>query len=817
MLTRAWAQIRCYPRRLVAVLLAIVIGVGFTAATVVFSSTVSAGLSATVGAQASRADVVISQPDDMAATLAAARRVDGVRLAEPLYDTGINYASRAAKGSARLGVIAAEPQLRWFGMAQGRLPTDAGQIVIDRTTAEQANLTIGSKVTLSGWDEVTTAVRVSGITDRPASSLTGGLAQFYGSPELFAALGLTTGGTIAVLDAPGASAETVRDSLSAALGEDLTVSTGAERAAEQVRSMTGKSDAIGLLLIGFAVIAMVVAAIVIATTFTILLTQRRRELALLRCVGASARQVRREVLLEGLLLGIGGSAVGIAVGIGVGDLAARLTDTDGGGLSIKTPYLVGVFVIGVAVTVLAAAWPAAKAMRVPPLAALRPATDAPDEASERSTGRIRVWTGTLLTLAGAAVLAYGAAEAEMSIAMGGGILSAVGVLMLTRSALPGVLAILTPLARTGGVPGRMAADNTRRNPGRSAGTSAALLVGVALIVTLQVGAASASATLNNELAGRYPVDVAIADVTGQPLPRSVIDAVADSGVQPAPVAGVMARITPQAPGSDEVLVLAPSAQALAVARGAQPPDQDTVLVPPWWTANGLSAGSTLNLSVGGTSRKFTVEPGHLADTGGGSTVVISPAALRELAPDATTVGLWALLPESASASAVTAALQRATAELPTVEVTGSALQRASTEDALGTMLTMATALLAVAVLIAIVGIGNTLGLSVLERTRESALLRTLGLQRRQLHRMIAVEALLLAAVGALAGIALGIGYGIAGAMATVGSAGRAAVIAVPWGQLGIVLAVAMVAGLLASVLPARRATKVLPAVALAQA
>jgi len=136
---------------------------------------------------------------------------------------------------------------------------------------------------------------------------------------------------------------------------------------------------------------------------------------------------------------------------------------------------------------------------------------------------------------------------------------------------------------------------------------------------------------------------------------------------------------------------------------------------------------------------------------------------------------------------------------------------------LGTLVTLATALLAVAVLIAIVGIGNTLGLSVLERTRESALLRTLGLQRRQLHGMVAVEALLLAAVGAVVGIVLGIGYGIAGSLATVGSVGRATVIALPWGQLGVVLAMALAAGLLASLLPAVRSARVRPAVALAEA
>lgn len=805
--------------------LAVVLGVGFTAATVVFSSTMSASQAASVGGQALRSDAMIEQPESIARALAQARKVDGVRLAEPLYHSSSRYRSPEAKGSATLDSLPADPALRWFGLSRGSWPTGAGQVVVDASTAEQANLTVGTEITLSGWDDGRTAtVTVSGISDAAGSPLAAGNEQIFAPAAVFAALDQTRYGSIAVLGTPGTSPDQLRDNLSTALaadpavGSDATISTGAELADRQVRGMTGKADALGILLLGFAAIAMVVAAIVIGTTFTILLTQRRRELALLRCVGASTGQVRREVLLEGVLLGVGGSAIGVAVGIGVGALAARLTRLDAGGLSVNPPYLLGAFAIGVVVTVLAAAWPAARAMRVSPLAALRPASGALDEVAERRAGRIRVVLGSLATAAGAAALGYGAYSGSLAIAMLGATVSALGVLMLTRSVLPRVLGLLSPLAGTAGVPGRMAAANTRRNPGRSSGTSAALLVGVALIVTLQVGAASARATLDSELAGRYPVDVAVADSAGKPLPRSVIDGVAGSGVDPAPVAGAAARLDRESPmGTREVLVLAPSAAALAVVNEPVTLADDTAVVPPWWTDSGIEVGSKLVLTVAGHTATFTVAAGHLADAGGSTTVVISQRAMQRLAPAAATVALWAQLPESADSGEVTAALQKATAAEPTVEVTGSAPERASTESVLGTMVTLATALLAVAVLIAIVGIGNTLGLSVLERTRESALLRTLGLQRRQLHRMVAVEALLLAAVGAVVGIVLGLGYGIAGSMATVGTVGRNSVIAVPWGQLAIVLGVALLAGLIASVLPARRAGRVVPAVALAQA
>jgi putative ABC transport system permease protein len=230
----------------------------------------------------------------------------------------------------------------------------------------------------------------------------------------------------------------------------------------------------------------------------------------------------------------------------------------------------------------------------------------------------------------------------------------------------------------------------------------------------------------------------------------------------------------------------------------------------------MAVGSRLTLTVGGRSMPFTVAAGHLTDTGGSSTVMVSAAALRRMAPNAGTVAVCAMLPASSDAGAVSSDLQQATASQRDVQLTGTAQRRAATDDDLSTVLILATGMLAVAVLIAVVGIGNTLGLSVLERTGESALLRALGLQRRQLRGMIAVEALLLAAVGAVVGIALGIGYGIAGAKAAVGEADRAASIAIPWGQLGVVLALALIAGLLASVVPARRAARVQPATALAE-
>lgn len=820
MWTRVLAQLRHHPRRLVGVALAIVIGVGFSAACVVFSSIVSASQAATIGAQAARADLVVDGgPLSPGEIVAAVSGTAGVLVAEPQYSGGVGFSSPAAKGGAAVDRVPDTAALRWFALESGAWP-GPDQLVVDAGTAERNGLAVGTPVRIDAGDGTATAT-VSGIVAGSDTDLGGGTDRFYLAPALMQQLELTDSGSVAVLVQPGADVAAVQATLARALPTGTDVVTGQQRAEQQVRALTDGVDVLQLVLIGFAVIALTVAAIVIANTFTILLAGRRQEIALLRCVGASARQARREILVESLTLGAVGSLAGLGLGMGVAAATGGITGLDAGGVRIPVGWMAAVFVVGVLVTVLAATLPAYRATRIAPLAALRPVADTDPEGT--AAQRFRIVAGLLLTVVGGAALAHGAAGGGFMTAMAGGAVSAVGVLLLTRVVLPQVLRLLTPLARIAGVPGTMAARNARRHPARSAGTSAALLVGVALIVTLQVGAASATATLDAELDGRFPVDVVVTDERADPLPDSVIQAALRTGLDPSPVSGAAVTTSPEVPGGGStgdgtVVAIAPSDAALAGGHGGRPQlDDRTVMVPTWWTGNGVAEGSTLTLRSGSRAVELTVVGGHLADVGAVDTVVVSPDVLGVLDPAAAIIGFWAPLPTDADAVEVTAALQRATADLSTVRVAGSVEERGSTQDALGTIVTLATALLAVAVLIAVLGIGNTLGLSVLERARETALMRALGVRRGQLRSMVAVEALLLAAVGAVVGVVLGGLYGVAGAMAAVGETDRGAVIAIPWAQVGQVVGLALVAGLVASVLPARRAAAIAPAAALAQA
>ena len=244
---------------------------------------------------------------------------------------------------------------------------------------------------------------------------------------------------------------------------------------------------------------------------------------------------------------------------------------------------------------------------------------------------------------------------------------------------------------------------------------------------------------------------------------------------------------------------------------------DTLLVPSWWTGpGGLQVGQSITVHVGDRSATFVVAVGAAADAGpNSSAAIITATALARLAPQAPELATWAGLTPDADPSAVNSALNELIAPYAQVDLTGTAGERAATAKALGTLVTLATGMLAVAVVIAILGIGNTVALSVVERRRESALLRTLGLSRRGLLRSLLLEAALVAAVGGVAGAVLGIGYGWAGTAAALGPGRGGAVLVVPWGTVAAVLAVVTLAGVTAAVVPARLASRLAPAAALA--
>ena len=558
----AWAQVRQHPARIVATVAAIVLGIGFASGSLVFSATFQAHLERVVSAQADVADVLIQPGDDHTdpvAALAAIRTTDGVALAEPTATSWLDFAAAKAHGSIRVDTLPADPRLRWFGLDSGQWPTQADQIVVDQPTAAGANLTIGSTLTLTEDPSPRpAAVTVVGIVDTSSSVLSGGHLQAFAPYGLLAAIHQPAvaelgplSGAVAVLAQPRITPDALAGRLAGQF-PDLSVRTGAEQAAAEVAKLDGQGDALTIVLLAFAGIALLVAGTVVANTFAIVLAQRRRQIALLRCVGASRGQVRGQVLVEAFLLGLVGSTLGVMVGAGLGLLAAHITGLDAGGARFDLTRQPMVAALGVLVTIGAAWWPARRAMRVAPLAALQPVED-PDE--QRRITRGRVIVGGLLMLVGTAGMAYGVEAGGLPVAFAGGALSAIGVLVLTPLWATPVLRLAGALTRAGGVPGRLAAANIDRNPARASAATAALVIGVGLIVTLQVGAASASATLDREVDERYPVDVAVSATSGV-LPAGLAAGVAalDGVRDVTPIAGIRATaagLGPDGPGTTD--------------------------------------------------------------------------------------------------------------------------------------------------------------------------------------------------------------------------------------------------------------------------
>lgn len=466
--------------------------------------------------------------------------------------------------------------------------------------------------------------------------------------------------------------------------------------------------------------------------------------------------------------------------------------------------LLAPFGVGIVLTVLAALLPAVRATRTSPLAALRPETP--------PTGRVRVVRvvlGVLGVGAGVGLLGWGVSQGDLTGGIAGGFLSFAGVLALGPVLVPLLVGAVRGLARVSvGAPGALAVENARRNPRRAAATTSALLIGVTLITMMTVGATIARTVSDEEISGQVPVDAVVSSATGEGVTAAQVERLRTvPGIEATTVIHEIPEATIR--GREETVV----AMSLV-----DPEVRDVLRAPR--LVEGLAPGVVL-LDPTTAANAGVVDGGTVTVPWGRATARVAKVG-APVAPVSDVSGrqgravVWLRMADDADPDEVSNALNRAAADEGGLQVSSPAAARAELDRAVDAVLLVTIALLAVAVLIALVGVGNTLGLSVIERTRESALLRALGLTGRQLRGMLAVEAAVLSAVAVVLGVAMGIGYGWAG-IATLFAdiADDGVPLVVPWARIALVAAVAIVAGLLASVLPARHAARVAPAAALA--
>lgn len=697
-------------------------------------------------------------------------------------------------------------------ITSGAPPAGPNQFVIDDKSAATAGYAIGDEITL--------------VTTGPEPTVRGTLVGTL----RFGETGNTIGATLVLMDTAtaqrlylgGQSAFTdiavtgdgsvsnaqLRDEVTAALPAGFEALDDAQIAAENQSDLQEGLSFITTFLLVFAGVALVVGTFLILNTFSIIVAQRTRELALLRALGASRRQVTRSVLIEALVVGVVGSTVGLALGfalaVGLKALFGAIgLDLSNAGLVFEWRTVAVAYAVGVLITVLAAYLPARRAALVPPVAALRD-----DVAMPESSMRRRLVAGGVLVAAGTGLMVWSLAFAGGLSALGGGVLAVfVGVALLAPViGRPIVSAIAAPFPRLFGPVGRLARENTRRNPRRTSATASALMIGLALVSAMAVLGQSTKASVDALVASDLRADYVVSNAIGMPFSTEIADRIA---AVPG-VADVVAVRYGQAQinGTDTFLTATDPVEyarmvTLAVQDGAL--DADGLVVGADRAAErGWRVGDpvTLTFPTGSVDLPVAaiVQQSELAGV-----TIVPLGVLQQGGQQPVDSTLYVSRVAGSDAATVTAAIDSSIADLPTITAKDQAAFAAEQRAPVDQILAIVYALLGLAVIIAVLGIVNTLALSVIERTREVGLLRAVGLSRRQLRTMVRLESVAIAVLGSVLGIGLGLVFGVSIQRALVDEG--VSVLSVPAGQLAVFVVLSALIGVLAAVWPARRAAR----------
>lgn len=832
----AISELKLHPRRYVAVLLAIVLGTMFLAGSLLVTSSAKESTKQMLGATYANADLLITAetpPDpesdfyNLAGTVeqsGSLTEINGVEEVYPLMNAAT--AMVLPEGSDKQGTFdpdsdfvyatnrPADASLLATPMTDGELPTADDEISVDTESAERHDLAVGDTVTLRTLaDEAEQDVTVSGIMDQSMDPTVVGAMTIYTTEETLGELGgdSPTYDT-ALLRVDGDIDQVITDIQQAlnAAGVPATVNTPDVQISEQLVDMMG-FDAITVVLGGFSAIALLVMMLVINNTFSVLVAQRTRQYALQRVLGATRGQIRKGVLAESVLIGLIGSITGIALAIGLifGLLAVAQQWMSGATFGVDLSIL-WVLLAGVVITVVASWLPASQAMRVSPLEAMRPV---PASTMGSKAGKLRLVLGSLMLLAGGAALVFFAAAGLVGMAIVAGAVSFIGVLALGVLFVPGAVYALGGLTRWTGIPGKMAQLNSVRNRSRTAATATALIVGTTLVAMILTGGRTAQDSTDEMLATNYPVDIyaELADI--DPADTAQVNSTTEALAETAGIADAEALYpvgSIDESWSEQVMTADPEHLA-GISDSVSDDDAQaleetgTVLVPEHHESN------TLTVTTADGEVELDVVRSDLSSV----TPIVSAETAEQLSMDVT--GMAVVWLSVADEDISQADLQEivtnmvADTEVSSQDVSSPLVLRSMYQQAIDAVMLTVIGLLGISVLIAFVGVANTLALSSLERTRENSLMRALGLTKRGLRSMLMWEAILISAVGAILGSVLGMLYGWAGSVAIFSQLASGGVdITWPWLEVSGVIAVAVIAGLIASVAPSRRAAKMSP-------
>ncbi|MFD7794194.1 ABC transporter permease [Streptomyces sp. NPDC059759] len=819
---------------------AVLLSVAFVCGTLVFTDTMNTTFDKLFAVTSSDVTVLpkAAKSDDTpqngkpesvpASALAQARQADGVKSAEGAVSSmnvtvvnGDNKNMGSTTGAPTIAGNWTHNDLRSMEITSGHAPRGPTEVMVDADTVAKHHLKMGDELrTIAVTGDF--KARIVGIATFKVTNPGAAVVYFDTATSQRELLGSTGRFTqINVTAAAGVPDARLKQNVSTALDGSYKIQTQKENADENREGVGAFMNVIKYAMLGFAGIAFLVGIFLIINTFSMLVAQRTREIGLMRAIGSSRKQVNRSVLVEALLLGFIGSVLGVAAGVGLAVGLMKLMSSMGMDLStrdltVKTATPVIGMVLGVVVTVLAAYLPARRAGKVSPMAALR---DAGTPADGRA-GLVRGLIGLVLTGAGAFAL-YLAATADKasdgSLVLGAGVvLTLIGFVIVGPLLAGGVVRVISAvLLRMFGPVGRLAERNALRNPRRTGATGAALMIGLALVACLSVVGSSMVASATDELDKSVGADFIV------------------QGQQ---------RIVPQAekamqdtPGLDHVTRYKDLSTTMTSPDGKAEDYEITAADPSYaqdlrreTTAGDLSAAYGTNaMSVGSDyAKKHHVTVGDTLSVAfkGGSTAKLKVAAITDddVAIDKgaryTSIAtmkkyvpaskippneiMFAKAKDGQEKQAY-AALKKAMEPYPQYQVRDQTDYKQELKDQVGQLLNMVYGLLGLAIVVAILGVVNTLALSVVERTREIGLMRAIGLSRRQLRRMIRLESVVIALFGALLGLGLGMSWG-ATAQKLLALEGLK-VLDIPWPTIiGVFIGSAFV-GLFAALIPAFRA------------
>ncbi|MEU6015215.1 FtsX-like permease family protein [Streptomyces sp. NPDC047515] len=854
MLRTALRNALAHKARLAMTVLAVCLGVAFVSGTLVFADSSAAAFRAAASHNFSDIVLTVKPKDPPPGTAVTAHDgvLDDTLVAKLAALPGVADARPTADGSAvmngsdgtplRAGSAWAHPadayvpgkdgKDRRYPVVEGRGPRTADEVAVDTGTAAAGHFTVGDRITLATDGPVMVKKLVGLVSTTDPRVLAGGTLAVFDKATAFRLF--ATPGHYSAIDLyaePGTDQAALDQRVTALLPADRAeTSSGAAQAAQQAMSIDMMTRGHQKMPKIFAVVALFIGSFLVVNTFTMLVSRRTREIALLRAIGASRRQVARSVLLEAVLTGLVASAAGFVLGLGVaaalpGILAATGDPLPSGPLVVGPLPVLAALAVGVGVTVLAAWLPARRAAKVAPVEAMR----AVDQKPSATRSRLRGLAGLALVVAGGAVMlslrgAKDASDANLNTALLGGAVFVVGLLLAAPVLAGPVIRLLgRPLGRFG-LAGRLARENALRDPRRTAATAATLMLSTAMVAGLAVlGNSSAQAIDARTAAGlganyvistpsvMQGIDQAAArrvdDTPGVRTTTAVSDATiilggatakGIAGVDPATVGDTMKLDFT----SGSLAGIGPGRIALSATLARE---------------QHLTTGDTIEATIGRVQepRTFTVAGVYQDNPTTGDLL----GARSEVQQDSWNPGsvqrLLVRTDDGATSPALERRLRSAVGDNPLLKVRDRAALVREGAGTMSSLLTLMYGVLALGVVITALGIVNTLAMSVAERTREIGVLRAIGADRATVRTTIRLESLTVAAFGTLLGLAGGV-FGAWAVGPLAGGAMSGYTTSLPWGTLLLVVAVSLTIGVFAAALPARRAASLSPLEAVAQ-